>query len=52
MASNLDFLFERASNQWDQGNLLSAYRLFLAGAKAGDAGCQVNLGNFIALELE
>jgi tetratricopeptide (TPR) repeat protein len=41
-------LFERANEEWDKGNLRSAFRLFLAGAKAGDDGCQVNLGNFYA----
>lgn len=44
--SNADALFVRASEQWDKGKLLSAFRLFLAGAKAGDSGAQVNLGYF------
>jgi len=43
---DLDLLSERANKQWDEGNLRSAFRLFLAGAKAGDTGCQINLGNF------
>jgi len=43
---DLDLLFERANKHWDEGNLRSAFRLFLAGAKAGDTGSQVNLGNF------
>lgn len=44
--SELDELFERASGQWDKGNLKSAFRLFLVGARAGDVGSQVNLGTF------
>jgi len=39
-------LSERANEQWEAGNLRSAFRLFLAAAKAGDSGAQVNLGNF------
>ena len=39
-------LLERAGKQWEQGKLRSAFRLFLAGAKVGDSGCQINLGNF------
>lgn len=42
----LDLLFERASEQQEAGNLLSAFRLFLAAAKAGDVGAQLVLGNF------
>ncbi len=44
--AELDVLFERANKQWDQGNLRSAFRLFLAAANAGNTGCQINLGNF------
>ena len=43
---DLDSLFERASRLWDEGKLQSAFRLFLAAAKAGDSSSQVNLGNF------
>ena len=43
---NTDALFLRASTEWDKGNLRSAFRLFLSGAKAGDSGAQVNLGHF------
>lgn len=43
---HLDLLFERATKQWEDGKLRSAFHLFLAGAKAGDSGAQVNLGNF------
>ncbi len=43
---DLDLLFERANKQWDEGNLRSAFRLFLAAAKAGDPGSRINLGNF------
>jgi TPR repeat protein len=38
--------FVRAGKQADNGNLKSAFRLFLAAAKAGDSSCQINLGNF------
>ena len=44
--SKLDRLFQRADQQWEQGNLRSAFRLFLAAAKGGDPGCQTNLGTF------
>jgi TPR repeat protein len=44
--SDLDRLFQRADKQQELGNLGSAFRLFLACAKAGDSGCQNNLGNF------
>ena len=39
-------LFERANEQWEAGHVRSAFRLFLAAAKAGDSGAQVDLGNF------
>lgn len=41
-----DELFERANEQWDRGQLRSAFRLFLLGAKYGDASAQHNLGYF------
>ena len=44
--SMTDDLFIRADKQADAGNLKSAFRLFLAAAKAGDSSCQINLGNF------
>jgi len=44
--SDLDQLFQRADKQWELGHLKSAFRLFLLCAKAGDSGCQVNLGTF------
>jgi TPR repeat protein len=44
----LDSLFQRADRQLEAGNLRSAFRLFLWGAKAGDTSCQVNLGNLYA----
>src|SRR5215471_3254691 len=44
--SHTDDLFVRAAAQEEKGNLRSAFRLYLADAKAGDSGCQVNLGNF------
>jgi len=42
----LDEVFSRADRQWDAGKLQSAFRLFLVGAKGGDANAQVNLGIF------
>jgi TPR repeat protein len=44
--SKTDDLFIRADKQADEGNLKSAFRLFLEAAKAGDSSCQINLGNF------
>ena len=41
-----DELFTRADKLEDKGNLKAAFRLFLAGAKAGDVSCQLNLGNY------
>lgn len=43
---NVNDIFVAANYQWEKGNLRSAFRLFLSGAKAGDAGAQVNLGFF------
>jgi hypothetical protein len=48
MPTELDSLFRRADQQVEAGKLRSAFRLFLRAAKAGDTGCQVNLGNFYA----
>jgi TPR repeat protein len=39
-------LFQKANLQWESGELRSAFRLFLAGAKLGDVGAQHNLGYF------
>src|SRR5258708_21357640 len=39
-------LFERAYKEWKRKNLRLALRLFLAAAKAGDKGAQVNVGYF------
>lgn len=39
-------LFLRADQQWDRGELRSAFRLFLAAARAGDKGAQLNVGYF------
>ncbi len=44
--SKTDDLFIRAAKQADKGKLRSAFRLYLAAAKAGDSSCQINLGNF------
>jgi len=45
MAKNNE-LFIRADELEDRGELKAAFRLFLAGAKAGDISCQLNLGNY------
>ena len=44
--SKTDDLFMRADKLADEGDFKSAFRLFLAAAKAGDSSCQINLGNF------
>ena len=44
--SKTEDLFIRANKQAEAGNLKAAFRLYLAAAKAGDASCQINLGNF------
>jgi len=44
--SKADLLFIRADKLEESGDLRGAFRLFLAGAKAGDTGCQLNLGNY------
>jgi len=36
--------FSRGDRAFDEGRLLSAFRLFLLGAKAGDKDCQQKLG--------
>jgi hypothetical protein len=41
-----DLLFARADKQYEGGNMRSAFRLYLAGAKAGDPGSQLAVGNF------
>jgi TPR repeat protein len=44
--SNPEELFLQAAKHEDRGELRSAFRLYLEGAKAGDTGCQINVGNF------
>jgi TPR repeat protein len=44
--SDVNKSFHRADKEWDQGNLQSAFRLFLAAAKAGDRAAQTNIGYF------
>jgi TPR repeat protein len=39
-------LFLRAEQQEDKGKFRSAFRLYLAAAKAGDRGSQLNVGNY------
>jgi TPR repeat protein len=46
--SELDDLFRRADAAYEKGEMKSAFRLFLAAAKKGDPGCQMNLGNLYA----
>jgi TPR repeat protein len=46
--SKSEALFFRADKKWDNGNLHAAFRLFLASAKAGDKGAQLNVGNCYA----
>jgi tetratricopeptide (TPR) repeat protein len=46
--SELDDLFRRADAAYEKGEMKSAFRSFLAAAKRGDAGCQINLGNLYA----
>jgi TPR repeat protein len=41
----LDLLFRRAYEKEEEGSLRSAFRLYLAGAKAGDSRCQISVGN-------
>ena len=38
--------FVRANLAWDAGRLRSAFNLFMRGAKAGDASCQLDLAYF------
>lgn len=42
----VDELFMESERLWELGNLRGAHRLLLSGAKAGDSGCQLNLGYF------
>jgi TPR repeat protein len=42
----IDELLSRAQLQWESGELRSAFRVFLAVAKAGDVIAQLNLGYF------
>jgi len=39
-------LFAQAEKREESGDLRSAFRLLLAGAKAGHTGCQLNIGNY------
>jgi TPR repeat protein len=39
-------LFAEAEKRQESGDLRSAFRLLLAGAKAGHTGCQLNIGNY------
>jgi TPR repeat protein len=43
---NVEALFIQAAKQEENGKLRSAFRLYLAAAKAGDTGCQLNVANF------
>ena len=39
-------MWTRADQAWEAGYLRSAFRLFLRAAKAGELGCQLNVGTF------
>jgi|ERR1700722_621529 len=43
-----DELFDRAAKYEEKGDMRSAFRLYLAGAKSGDSACQLNVGNLYA----
>jgi TPR repeat protein len=43
---NTEELFAQAEKLEESGDLRSAFRLLLVGAKAGHEGCQLNLGNY------
>lgn len=44
--SKAEDLFIRADQEEAKGRFRSAFRLYLAGAKAGERGCQLNVGNY------
>src|SRR5580765_1544668 len=44
--ARMEKLFLRANDHWEKGNLRAAFRLFLAAAKGGNAGSQLNVGHF------
>lgn len=44
--NELNLLSVRAERKLDEGKLRSAFRLYLAAAKGGGIGAQINLGNF------
>jgi TPR repeat protein len=41
-------LFNEAYRHEEDGDLMRAFQCLLAGARLGDSGCQINLGNFYA----
>jgi TPR repeat protein len=43
---DVEELFIRSGKMEESGKLRSAFRLLLAGAKAGETGCQLNVGNY------
>jgi TPR repeat protein len=43
---NAEELFTQAEKREESGDLRLAFRLYLAGARAGDIGCQLNVGNY------
>lgn len=45
-SENPDLLLQRASDQWEKGNLKTAFRLSLKGALLGESSCQLNVGTF------
>lgn len=44
--SRAEELFIRADRRDEAGDYRSAFKLFLAGAKLGEGGCQLNVGNY------
>jgi len=46
--AELDALFTRASNLYDEGKFRAASGLYLKGAEAGDGSAQLNLGNLFS----
>jgi TPR repeat protein len=43
---NINGIFRLACDDWDQGRIHAAFRLFLKAAKAGDLSAQLNLSAF------
>jgi TPR repeat protein len=46
LKARAEALLTRSWQQEEKGEFLSAFRCLLSGAKLGDTGCQINLGNY------